>query len=85
MASLKIKYNPEVESKFQTYPDEIKAKLGYLRDLIFETASENETIQEIEETLRWGEPSYLVKNGSTIRIDWKPKTPNQFDESQMID
>ena len=31
-----------------------------------------------EETLKWGEPSYLVKNGSTIRIDWKSKTPDQY-------
>jgi hypothetical protein len=78
MESLKINQNPEVELKFQTYPDEIKAKLDYLRNLIIETASENETIKEIEETLKWGEPSYLVKKGSTIRIDWKSKTPNQY-------
>jgi len=32
----------------------------------------------MEETLKWGEPSYLVKGGSTIRIDWKLKTPNQY-------
>lgn len=33
---------------------------------------------EIEETLKWGEPSYLTsksKSGSTIRIDWKEATP----------
>lgn len=32
----------------------------------------------MEETLKWGEPSYLVKKGSTIRIDWKSKAPNQY-------
>ncbi|GHG71524.1 hypothetical protein GCM10010919_22910 [Alishewanella longhuensis] len=29
----------------------------------------------VEKTLRWGEPSYLLKGGSTIRIDWKPNDP----------
>lgn len=78
MEKLKIIQNPEVKLKFETYPKEIKTKLRYLRKLIFETATENGTIKEIEETLKWGEPSYLVKKGSTIRIDWKPKTPNQY-------
>jgi len=32
----------------------------------------------MEETLKWGEPSYFVKKGSTIRIDWKSKAPNQY-------
>lgn len=78
MENLKINQNPKVALKFQTYPKEIKTKLTYLRNLIIETAIENENIEEIEETLKWGEPSYLVKKGSTIRIDWKPKTPNQY-------
>ena len=49
-----------------------------LRELIIKTANEIEEITDLEETLRWGEPSYLVKKGSTIRIDWKSKTPNQY-------
>ena len=78
MTQLKINQNPEVELKLQTYPQEIRDKLNDLRSLIIETATENETINEIEETLKWGEPSYLVKKGSTIRIDWKAKTPKQY-------
>ena len=26
----------------------------------------------------WGEPSYLVKGGSTIRMDWKKANPEQY-------
>ena len=78
MNEVKIIKNPKVESKFQTYPKEISLKLKYLRQLIIETATEIEHINEIEETLKWGEPSYLVKNGNTIRIDWKAKNPNQY-------
>ncbi len=78
MDKLKIAQNPQVELKFQTYPEVIKTKLNHLRRLIIETATEHEAIEKIEETLKWGEPSYLVKKGSTIRIDWKPNTPNQY-------
>jgi len=48
-----------------------------LRNLILETANEI-GIAELEETLKWGEPSYLTSKGSTLRIDWKEKTPNQY-------
>ena len=78
MENLNITQNPQVELKFQAYPKEIGIKLMYLRGLIIKTATENPTIFELEETLKWGEPSYLTKKGSTIRIDWKAKTPNQY-------
>jgi len=78
MNSLPIKTHPKIEDKFNAYPEEVKKKLQNLRQLILETAAEINTIEEIEETLKWGEPSYLVKKGSTIRIDWKSKTPQQY-------
>jgi len=78
MSELKINQNPEVELKFKKYPEAVKTKMTHLRNLILETAKENDTIKEIEETLKWGEPSYLTKKGSTIRIDWKTKTPDQY-------
>jgi len=49
-----------------------------LRELIIKTASEIEGLEVLEETLKWGEPSYLTKHGSTVRIDWKAKNPSQF-------
>ena len=78
MKGLKINKDVRVDLKFQTYPEEIKNKLNDLRELIIEAATEIEGINEMEETLKWGEPSYLVKKGSTIRIDWKPKMPTQY-------
>jgi len=78
MSELKINQNPEVELKFKKYREAVKTKMTHLRNLILETAKENDTIKEIEETLKWGEPSYLTKKGSTIRIDWKTKTPDQY-------
>ena len=79
MNTIKINQHPEIKQKIKSYPKEIQEKILYLRSLIIETASEIESISEIEETLKWGELSYIAKNGSTIRIDWKPaKDSNQY-------
>ena len=78
MKDLTIQTNPAVEQVFNNYPDNVRKKLLNLRNLIVETASEIEGLVKMEETLKWGEPSYLVKGGSTLRIDWKKKTPNQY-------
>jgi hypothetical protein len=75
---MKITTNPKVETKFNDYPEAIREKLTNLRRIILETANEIDSINELEETLKWGEPSYLVKKGSTIRIDWKKKNPDQY-------
>ncbi|PCH50502.1 MAG: hypothetical protein COC17_05045 [Hyphomicrobiales bacterium] len=40
-----------------------------LRELVFQVAGSHDTIGEIEEALKWGQPSFLTKTGSTIRID----------------
>ena len=78
MKDLQIKINPEVKVVFDNYPDSVRDKMFALRELVLETAREIDGITNIEETLKWGEPSYLTKSGSTIRIDWKSKTPDQF-------
>ena len=73
--------NKEVAAVFDSYPKQYKSKLLFIRQLIYETAESLEGVREIEETLKWGEPSYLTpisKSGSTIRIAWKDKKPNQY-------
>lgn len=78
MKKLQIKTSPEVELVFNKYPGSVQKKILYLRRLIIETANEIEEIRNMEETLKWSEPSYVVKNGSTLRIDWKKKEPDQY-------
>lgn len=78
MKNLNIQTNPEVEDVLNNYPNAVQKKLSNLRRLIIETAESTKEITSLEETLKWGEPSYLVKKGSTIRIDWKEKKPNQY-------
>ena len=58
------------------YPALPKAALLKIRNWIFEQAKLDQ-LTDIEETLKWGEPSYLLEGGSTIRIDYKEKHPNK--------
>ncbi len=78
MKNLQITTSPEVETVFLNYPDSIREKMLHLRRLIIEAAEDVDDIAKLEETLKWGEPSYLTKKGSTIRIDWKKKQPGQY-------
>lgn len=66
-----------VSEVFDSYPDAVSNKLLFLRQLIFETASEL-GINDLEETLKWGEPSYITKMGSTLRVAWRKTYPNEY-------
>lgn len=70
--------NREVAAVFRSYPEQMRAKVLYLRRLVLEAASETDGVAEVTETLKWGEPSYIAKRGSTVRIDWKESSPQQY-------
>lgn len=62
----------DVAAVFAAYPPPVRAKLKALRELIFRTAAHTERAGRLEETLKWGQASYLTRNpatGTTIRID----------------
>ena len=61
-----------VDEVFDAYPRSVKARLRALRRLILDTAKATQGVGALEETLKWGQPSYLTtesKSGSTVRID----------------
>lgn len=78
MNEIAINRSPGVMEKFDTYPDGIRQKMEFLRKLILGEAASIPHIKSIEETLKWGEPSYIAKKGSTVRMDWKEKNPSQY-------
>lgn len=78
MKNLLIVSSPEVRKIFDNYPVKARNKMLALRNLVIETAKEINEIDKLEETLKWGEPSYITKIGSTLRMDWKPKSPDQY-------
>ncbi|MBI6115682.1 DUF1801 domain-containing protein [Salegentibacter maritimus] len=78
MGKLTLKSDTRVIEIFANYPDFVRDKMQRLRELVIETAEETEAVSVLEETLKWGEPSFVTKSGSTLRMDWKEKTPNQY-------
>ncbi|WP_391574303.1 DUF1801 domain-containing protein [Cohnella sp.] len=70
--------NTKVAAVFEQYPVKFQKKLLFLRQLILDTASQTDGVDFVEETLKWGEPSYITKTGSTIRIGWKKSNPSQY-------
>jgi hypothetical protein len=63
--------DPAVDAVFNAYPKSLRTGLLALRRLILETASSTPGVGPLEETLKWGQPSYLTtetRSGSTIRI-----------------
>ncbi|MDL4839464.1 DUF1801 domain-containing protein [Aquibacillus rhizosphaerae] len=70
--------NSKVQEVFERYPVGIQTNLLKLRQLILDTAIETAEVGKVEEALKWGEPGYSAKKGSTIRIGWKPSKPDQY-------
>lgn len=68
-----------VSDLFESYPPHLRAKLKALRNLILDVARTTPDVGALDETLKWGQPSYLTTqtgSGSTIRIDRvKSSTP----------
>ena len=67
----------KVAEVFENYPKPYQKKMQNLRKLVWEVADEL-GLEDLEETLKWREPSYLTKHGSTVRMDWKKKNPDQY-------
>lgn len=70
-----------VRPVFDSYPASARRRLLALRQQIFQLAAAYPAIGNLTETLKWGEPAYLTnasRSGSTIRLAWKPKQPDQY-------
>lgn len=65
-----------IEEVIKSYPEQAQSMLLNLRDLISLAAAEA-NIGPVEESIKWGEPSFHVKGGSAVRLSWNPKHPNQ--------
>ncbi len=72
---------PALQPSYLSYPEWVRGKLLFLRDLILETAELTKGVGRIEETLKWGQPSFLTpetKSGTTIRIDQTKADNGQY-------
>ena len=57
----------DVARVFDSFPSKQRRHLEDIRALIFDVAAA-EGVGPVTETLKWGQPSYLVKTGSTLRL-----------------
>ncbi len=78
MSKTIIETDLAVSAIFDAYPKEVRSQMERLRKLVLETAEDSDPINRLTETLKWGEPSYVTKHGSTLRMDWKEKNPGQY-------
>ena len=65
-----------VRDLLESYPEDARAALIRLRELILRTGIDH-GLAPLEESLKWGEPSYAAKGGSAVRIDWKSRHPDK--------
>jgi len=72
------KVSTQVANVISDYPPSAKAVFSTLRELVLEVAKDTVGVENTQETLKWGEPSYLADGGSTVRMKWSEKQPDQF-------
>lgn len=63
---------PAISEKYAAYGQRQRVRLLALRSMIYEVAAVTPGVGKLEETLKWGQPSFLTtetKSGTTIRID----------------
>ncbi|GGO64844.1 DUF1801 domain-containing protein [Bowmanella pacifica] len=69
--------NADVQITIDSYPAEVKPVFSLLRQWLYDIAAE-EGLNPVSESLKWGEPSYSIKGGSPVRIDWKARRPEMI-------
>ena len=73
--------DPKVSAVFSSYPQPLRTKMLALRQLILDTASATEGVGRLDETIKWGQVSYLTSetgSGSTVRIDRVKSDAKQY-------
>ena len=78
-----------VQRVFDGYPAEARQQLQRLRELILASANE-EGVAALDECLKWGQPSYVAKGGSTVRLAWQQDSPDEVSllfhcQSRLVD
>lgn len=79
----------DVQRVFDDSPAEVRQQLLRLRELILAAAKE-EGVASLDECLKWGQPSYVTKGGSTVRLGWQQDRPDEVSlffhcQSRLVD
>ena len=71
----------KVSQVFNNCPPQIKVSLLTIRQWIYEVADNSDEIGQVEECLKWGEPSYVTdspKSGTTIRLSKLKSSEHEY-------
>ncbi|WP_289031520.1 DUF1801 domain-containing protein [uncultured Paraglaciecola sp.] len=72
---------PTIKVVFERCQPSVKDTLLTIRQWVFDIANTSENIGEINECLKWGEPSYLThtpKSGTTVRLAPLKANPQRY-------
>lgn len=58
----------DIQDAFDALPDSVRPILLRLRALIFEMAATMPDAPVVQETIKWGQPSYAVPKGTPMRL-----------------
>jgi len=67
----------EIDLVVQNYPQQAQDKFHLIRQLMLDTAKQAD-LGAVEESIKWGEPSFVTRHGSPVRIAWKERSPEQI-------
>jgi len=69
--------NPKVAEFFNAVPEPARQRLLDLRRLVMAVGDRVDPLG-VNESLKWGEPSYSTVSGSPVRLGWKRQDPERF-------
>lgn len=75
---MKTTMTEDVAHVIEHYPVKAKSVFNNVRKIVISAAKASGGLDNTTETLKWGEPSYLADGGSTVRMKWTEKEPDQF-------
>ena len=73
--------DPAVKAAFASYPQEMCWALQDLRNTILDVASAVRGVGQVEESMKWGQPSYrpvAPRTGTTLRIGPMPGSKTDY-------
>jgi len=67
----------EIHGVLQHYPQQAQTRFLQIHQLMLDIAKQSD-LGVVEESIKWGEPSFVTKQGSPVRIAWKESSPEQI-------
>ena len=69
------KTDTQVKAVFESFDGAVRAKLEQLRGLVIASAKTIIPALTLAESLKWGQPSYVLRGGCLMRLGWSKKAP----------